>query len=282
MRIQHLLFLLLTLTTNHKENAAMERIRPTNSLTNSLSQNWDYVNKLDEKVKATEAFAGSISDRLKRSAKYRARSEAIKHGTDAMLKSRWDTDLFKGSLSKYDKLNKLATNASATASATTYEGLVNHIRAGKAVNAFDWKGLVKGRGASHVNHVTCITEGSASAIGKFLAMNIAKVLIAYDAMKDAKIAYDNSRSNGDNIISASTKFGFTAVKEVSKSLVSWEAGAFGAALATVMFPALGIIGAIAGGVAVGGMTGYFVEKYLPSPVKQPVAVKSQDNNPFVK
>lgn len=258
----------------------MERIRPTNSLTNSLSQSWDYVNRLDEKAKVKESLAGSVSDRLKRSAKYRARSEAIKHGTDAMLKSRWDADLFKGNLSKYDKLNELAKNASATASATTYEGLVRHIKAGKAVNAFDWKGLIKGRGASHVNHVTCITEGSASAIGKFLAMNIAKVLIAYDAMKDAKISYDNARNNGDNVISASVKYGTTAVKEVSKSLISWEAGSFGAALAVVMFPALGLFGAIAGGVAIGGLTGYFVEKYLPSPEKQPVPVKNQETNPF--
>lgn len=258
----------------------MERIRPTNSLTNSLSQNWDYMNRLDEKAKATEALAGSLSDRLKRSAKYRARSEAIKHGTDAMLKSRWDTDLCKGQLSKYEKLNTLAKNVSATATATTYEGLVNHIRAGKAVNAFDWKGLLKGRAANHVDHVTCITEGSASAIGKFVAMNLAKVMIAYSAIKDAKVTYNNSRNNGDNIVSATMKSGFTAMKEVAKSMISWEAGSFGAALATVMFPALGLFGAIAGGVLIGGMTGYCIEKFAPGPRKEAVPVKIQNNNPF--
>ncbi|MGD9580977.1 MAG: hypothetical protein AB7V50_06365 [Vampirovibrionia bacterium] len=260
----------------------MERIRPTNSFANTFSQNWDMVKKLDEKAKATDALAGSLSDRLKRSAKYRARSEAIQHGTDAMLKNRWDADLFKGNFSKCDKLNDIAQKASIASQATTYESLVNHIKSGKAVNAFDWKGLIKGRAANHVDHVTCITEGSANAIGRFVAMNLAKVLIAYDAIKDAGIAYSNARNKGDNVLTASCKSGFTAVKEVSKSLVSWEVGAFGAALATVMFPALGVVGTIAGGIAVGGLTGYMLEKYAPSPHKEPVYVNTKESNPFVK
>lgn len=260
----------------------MESIKSTNSLPNSLRQNWDYVKKIDDQVKATEAIGGTLADRIKLSTKYRAQSQAIQHGAQAVLKGRWDADLFKGNLARYGKLNDLASKAASGASAVTYESLINHIRSGGAINAFDWKGLLKGRAWSHVDHATCVTEGSTKALGRALAANFAKVMILMHVFKGVKTSYNNARNNGENVISSGCKAAGTAVKELGKSMISWEAGAFGGALAAVFFPGLGLIGALVGGILVGGTVGFLLEKYMPAPVKQEVAIRHNDQaNPFV-
>lgn len=257
----------------------MDNIRPISSLSSSLQRNWDYVNELDEKVKAKEVLGGTLQDKLKTSARYRAQSQAIQHGTKSLLKDRWDKDLFKSNLSKHQGLNDLATKAANGAAGVGYESLVLHIKNGGAVNTFDWKGLIKGRAWNHVDDVTCITQGSAGAIGRALALSLAKFLIVFDAVKDAKTSYQNERNAGKNIFSSSFSAVVTVGKELGKSLISWEAGAFGAALATVLLPGLGLLAAIGGGVLIGGSVGYMLEKHMPSPKKEAVPVKS-DSNPF--
>ena len=257
----------------------MERISSTNSLGNSLQKNWEYVKKLDESTKTKEALAGGLSERIGRSAKYRLQSESIKHSTNALLKNRWDAELFKQGLNQNQRLAELAKTASSGAHAVTYEALAQHIRSGGAINAFNWKGLLKSRGWHHVDHVTCVTEGTAGAIGKAIAMNVAKFFIIYDAVKDAKTTYKNSRNEGKSSISSALSAVFTAAKEIGKSLASWEAGALGAAIATVMLPGLGIAGAIGGAILLGGLTGYLLERFAPSPVEEKVSIRQ--NNPFV-
>ena len=253
----------------------MEKVTPNYSLSNSFRQNWEYLRKLDQKAHAATTASKALSDRLQLSTKYRLQTQAIQHGTKVVLENRLDTDLFKQSISKFDKLNQLAKRASNGASAVTYESLVEHIKAGKAINTFDWKGLIKGRGWSHVDHVTCITKGSAKALGKLIALNLAKALIVYDAYRDAKTTYLNNRQKGLNSISCVFKASVTAIKEIGKSLVSWEFGALGAAVATVCFPALGFFGMMCGGVLFGGVMGYLLERYIPSPVKEPVTTISE-------
>jgi hypothetical protein len=258
----------------------MDKITNVSPVPGTVKQNWDYVKQLDEKINAKESLAGALSERMKLSARYRTQSIAIQHGTDALLKNRWDIDLFKGNLNKFDKLNRLAGNAASGAAAVTYEGLITHIRSGGAVNAFDWKGLLKSRGWHHVDGLTGFTEGSAKAIGKTLAMGIAKFFILLDGFKDGKISYQNSQKAGDNKFVSAFKGAFTAVKEVSKSLISWEIGSLGAAMACVFFPGLGLFGALAGGILFGGAAGFLLENYMPSPKKEK-ATETAQKNPFI-
>ncbi|MEW5822588.1 MAG: hypothetical protein AB1782_20510 [Cyanobacteriota bacterium] len=254
----------------------MERISAPSSLPNA----WEYVKKLDEKAKIGAATAGTLGERIGLSTKYRTQSQAIQHGTKVILNGRWDSAVAQNSLSKFEKLNGLAKLATSGANAVTYEGLVQHIRAGNAINTFNWKGLIKSRGWHHVDHATCITQGTAGAIGKFVALNLAKAFIIYDAVKDAKTTFENEKKKGTNSVFSAFKAGFTAVKELAKSLVSWEMGALGAAVATVCFPGFGFLGMMAGGILFGGVAGFLLEKYAPSPVKQTVPV-GNDQNPFV-
>lgn len=259
----------------------MTKINNNFSMPMSVKSTWDRVNEIDASVKhSAEGGIGALADRLKTSARYRAQSMAIQHGTDAVLKSRWDADLFAGKLSQHAKLSELANKASSGAAAVTYEGLINHIRSGGAVNSFNWKGLLKSRGWHHVDHISGITEGSAKALGKTIAMGIAKFFIVFDALKDGKTSYINSRNSGNGIVKSALNGIGTGAKEIGKSLVSWEAGAFGAALAVVLFPAAGIIGSMVGGILIGGGAGYALERLLPSPKKQPVIINSNSSNPF--
>jgi hypothetical protein len=255
----------------------MDKIISYSPVRNTVKQNWDYVKELDETIKAKESIAGALSERMKLSARYRTQSMAIQHGTDALLKSRWDADLFKGNLQKFNRLNQLAGKAASGASAVTYEGLINHIRSGGAVNSFNWKGLLKSRGWHHVDGLTGVTEGSAKALGKTVAMGVAKFFIFLNGYKKAQLAYDRSRKAGKNPIVSGAKALLTGIKEIGKSFLSWEIGAFGAALMTVLCPGLGLVGSLAGGILLGGVSGFLLEKYLPGPKKN----EQPEKNPFV-
>lgn len=260
----------------------MVNFKPTLSLPNSMKQNWEYVKKLDDKINSPSAVAGgAIAERIKLSAKYRAQSEMIEHGTEAVLKNHAQTPVIGNVLNKIEQLDKLAKKASFGATAVTYEGLINHLRNGNSITSFDWKGLLKSRAWSHVEHTTSVAEGSAKALGRAAALNVAKAFILYDAVKDANLTFQQSRKEGNSTPVSLFKAAKTGGKEIGKSLVAWELGTFGSALSAVMLPGLGLLGAIGGGILMGGVGGYLLERYIPSPAKEAVPVQSElPNNPF--
>ena len=51
-------------------------------------------------------------------------------------------------------------------------------------------------------------------------------------------------------------------------MLSWETATFGSALAKVLFPQLGIVASLAGGIILGGTSGYLLDKLSPSPKKK--------------
>lgn len=110
----------------------MDKIKPVMPVPNSIQQKWDYLNKLDNKAQVASAVGGTLVDRIKLSARYRAQSEIIKHGTEAILTKGVKSDGINGVIQKIGKLDSIAQKASAGAGAVTYDGLVNHLKNGGA------------------------------------------------------------------------------------------------------------------------------------------------------
>lgn len=271
---------LTTFTLTNLGNLAMDKISKVGPLPQTVRQKWDYVKELDEKINAGSAATGALADRLKNGVKYRLQSQAIEHGTEAILKNRWDTQIIGDSLKDYKKLTDFAKTVSEHANSTTYTTLAEHLKDGKALKDFDWKALAKGRAWNQIDHTTCIADGTARSVGRALATNVAKGFIIHNAYKCAKTSFENSQADGDGKFKSYCEAGKTAAKELGKSMASWEAGSFGTALTSVMLPKLGAFGAVAGGILAGGTVGYLAEKMIPKPVKQTVAIRTQANNPF--
>lgn len=243
----------------------MEKLGSVSPNQGFIKQNLDRVNKFDEKISSSAIAGGTLAESFKNSAKYKLRSKLIEGGTEIILDDSIPQSNLGNVISKINRLDKVVKTYSIDAAATNYESLINHVKAGNSLSNFSWKDLLRNRIKTHVEHTTNLASNSAKEFGKALAMNFAKVCILFSAVKNAGVTYDENKTQGECSLKCISSAAKTCAKELTKSLACWELASFGSVLAMALFPALGIIASICGGILAGGTASYLLEKLSPAP-----------------